>query len=637
MKLVSSADRLYKDSTSEIGEKYFISKDKVYLYLEKYDCELLVNGELIKGNIHDMERAVSELAELLRAKRDLMSPNNAKYDYKCCIYTNNMPRASMLFKLDRENSEFKFAKAGNHTKGQLFKAICRELPFVILNVSALACNRVSQIDAEGVYKIQKTIELNCDLSGQDSYKLGQTIGRNIEKMEGQVVRQQRKKDCKFYLPRLFSFKSMRRTQWDGQVVRNYNLLQCANMSGLLQFDPDEAFKVIKNVISFDIKTAYLSVMINQPIFPKDLTVIDIDPEESEFDYFGIPHKAAPYSVAFDLIERLDRFEDKNKWYYLAIDPCYHGDDPTVKFYLHMLKPFRRNFKKHPEVQLKYVNQDQVIGFLMWDRFFYEEYYSIFTELSFTELLFNLLLLCPDAKITLMYSKQECDYLPKDFRDAKMELYKQKELFPSESIEREIAKLYTELTYGKGLQLRNYQTDDEARKAITNETINIAQSLTCCSFTRYRLIHDWDKFHPLYMDSDSIKFEFGPETNSLVKISKRLDELTKENQEVNAAAGYPGSNLGSWNVDGVYNAMLFVGKKVYIGYKDDGTLDIATAGCNAEAAAEYFKEGTMELLYEIERTKKLVIPGGKKIHHILENNEYEYDEPQDFIYEPKSTP
>ena len=637
MKLVSSADRLYKDSTSEIGEKYFISKDKVYLYFDGYDCELLVNEELAKGNIHDMERAASELAELLRAKRELMSPANAKHDYKCCIYTNSMIRASKLFKLNKDNAEFSFAKAGSHTKGQLFKAVCRELPFVVLNVNALACNRVSQIEAEGVYKIQKTIELNCDLSGQDSYKLGQTIGRNIEKMEGQVVRQQRKKDGKFYLPRLFSFKAMRKTQWDGQVVRNYNLLQCANMSGLLQFDPDEAFKVIKNVISFDIKTAYLSVMINQPIFPKDLTVIDVDITSDEVDFFGVHHKKNPYSVIFELLERLDRFEDHDKWYYLAIDPCYDGDDPTVKYYLHMLKPFRRNFKRHPDVTLKYVHQDQVIGFLKWDRAFYDEYYSIFTELTFAELLYNLLLLCPDAKIILMYSKQESDYLPKDFRDAKMELYKKKELFPSESIERDIAKLYTELTYGKGLQLRNFQDDDEARKAITNETINIAQSLTCCSFTRYRLIHDWDQFHPLYMDSDSIKFEFSPETNSLIKISKRLDELTAENQRVNAAAGYPDSNLGSWNMDGVYMAMLFVGKKVYIGYKDDGTLDIATAGCNAEAAADYFKDGTMDLLYEIERSKKLVIPGGKKIHKILKNNEFEWDEPQDFIYEPKSTP
>lgn len=635
MNLVSSADRLYKDKTSEIGTKYYISKDRVYLYFDSYDCELLVNDELYQGNIHNMERFTSELAEALRAKRALMSARNREYDYKCCIYTNSMIRASMLFELNKDNAEFIFAKSGAHTKGQLFKAICKELPFVVLNVNALACNNIKRVHGEGVYKIKNTIDLNCAISGQEIYNLGQTIGRNIEKMEGRLVRETRKKDPDFYLPRLFSFKAMRRIQFEGQVVRNYNLLQCANMSGLLQFDPDNAFKIIKNVISVDIKTAYLSVMINQPIFPKDLTVIDIDPNEDIVDFFGVHTKNNPYHVAFDLLERLDRFEDNNKWYYLAIDPCYSGDDPTVEYYLHMLKPFRRNFKRHPDTVLKYVNQDQVIGFLQWDRAFYDEYYSIYTELTFAEMLYNLLLLCPDSKIVLMYSKEESDYLPKAFRDSKMELYKQKELQDPGSVEKDIAKLHTELTYGKGLQLRDFQDDDEARKAICNETINIAQSLSCCSFTRWRLIHDWQDFTPLYMDSDSVKFEFSPDTNNLVNIMYRLEELNAENKKVNSAAGYPQSNLGSWNVDGIYNHMLFIRKKVYIGYKDDGTIDLATSGCDTAAAAEYFKDGTLNLLEDIEKNKRLTIPGGKRKLIILPNNEYAREVPQDVTYEGKA--
>lgn len=632
MKLVPSADRLYRDKTSEIDDKYFISKDRVYLYFGSYDCELLVNGELFKGNIHDMERYIKELAAALEGKRAQMSVKNQQIDYKCYIYTNSMIRASMLCELNKDNSEFIFAKAGSHTKGQLFKAVCKEHPFIFLNVNALACNKVSAFKSEGVYKIKDTIELNCQISGQDVHHLGQTIGRNIEKMEGQLVRSARKKDPSFYLPRLFSFKSMNRTQWEGQVVRNYNLLQCANMSGLLQFDPDESFKVIQNVISFDIKTAYLSVMINQPIFPKDLTVIDIDPNKDIVDFCGNRTKNNPYHVAFDLLERLDRFEDKNKWYYLAIDPNYSGDDPTVSYYLHMLKPFRRNFKRHPDTKLKYVNQDQVIGFLQWDRAFYDEYYSIFTELTFAELIYNLLLLCPDAKIVLMYSKQPSDYLPKAFRDSKMELYYQKEAQEQGSVERDVAKLYTELTYGKGLQLRDYQTDDEARKAITNETINIAQSLTCCSFTRWRLVHDWDEFHPVYMDSDSIKFEFGPDTNNLAQLLRRHEELTAENQETNQAAGYPESNLGSWNVDGVYDYMMFLRKKVYIGYNSDGTIELATSGCDAEAARKYFEGATLKDLKKIEREQRLTIPNGKLKRVILPNNEFETIIPEDVTYE-----
>lgn len=632
IRLVSSANRLYKDKTSEIGEKYCISKDRVYLYFDTYDNELLINGELYKGNIHDIERTVAALAAALAEKRAQMSERNQKYDYKCCIYTNNMMRASMLLELDQDNSVFAFAKAGSHTKGQLFKIVCRERPFIFFNVNALACNKVHEFKSEGAYKIKDTIELNCKISGQEPHELGQTIGRNIEKMEGKLVRRERKKDPSFYLPRLFSHKSMTRTQFEGQVVRNYNLLQCANMSGLLQFDSDNSFKIIPSVISFDIKSAYLSVMINQSIFPKDLTVIDIDPHKDIVDWAGRHTKNNPYHVAFDLLERLDRFEEKNKWYYLAFDPCYEGDDPTVEYYLHMLKPFRRNFKRHPDTVLKYVHQDQVIGFLQWDRAFYDEYYSIFTELTFAELIYNLLLLCPDAKIVLMYSKSESDYLPKPFRDSKMELYYQKEEHESGTVERDVAKLYTELTYGKGLQLRDFQDDDEARKAICNETINIAQSLTCCSFTRWRLVHDWSDFQPIYMDSDSIKFEFGPETNNLAKLVERLDELTEENKAVNIAAGYPDSNLGSWNVDGVYDYMMFLRKKVYIGYNSDGTVNLAMSGCDAAAAAEYFKDGTLNLLRDIEREQRLTIPNGRRTIKVLTNNEYQREVTENVTYE-----
>ena len=60
MNLVSSADRLYKDKTSEIEEKYFISKDKVYLYISGYDCELLVNDEY-QTKIKDIHSVLKEL------------------------------------------------------------------------------------------------------------------------------------------------------------------------------------------------------------------------------------------------------------------------------------------------------------------------------------------------------------------------------------------------------------------------------------------------------------------------------------------------------------------------------------------------------------------------------------------------
>lgn len=637
MKLVSSSDRLYRDKTSEIGEKYTISRDEILLYFkpQKVDCEMLVNDELFTGNVHTIETLSIELEKAMEEKRELMSEQNKKLPYKTYIYTNNIIRASMAFKVTDENSELIYAKAGKHTKGQLFKVVMKNRPFILLYVQPLACNGIEDIQAEGVYKIKEVLKFNCEISGLKLHHLGQTIGRNVEKMEGTLVRDCRKKDPNFYLPRLFSFASMRKAQWEGQIVRNYNLLQCANMAGLLQLDPDETFKVIPSVISFDIKSAYMSVLINNPIFPGDLTVIDIDPHGERVNYRGKKIRSTPYSTAADIIKRLDRFEASKKWYYLAIDPDYHGDNPAVKLFLRALKPFRRNFSNHPDVELKYVNQNQMVCFLEWDRKFYDEYYSIYMELTFEELLYNLFLICPDAKITIMYSKSPSDYLPKPFRDSKMELYKIKEA-QTDPQKKNISKLHTELTYGKGLQLHDFQSDAEVMKAVCNETTNIAMSLTCCSYTRYRLIHDWQGFTPLYLDSDSIKFRFSPETNRLADLVERHEQLNEINQYETALAGYPESNLGSWNVDGIYTRMIFLKKKCYIGYKDDATTEVKLAGCDKAAYTEYFQNATLETLQQIEAEQKLVIPHGMKIPYVLPNNEFGDYEYKDVTYS-KSDP
>ena len=637
MNLVASANRLYKDKSSELEEKYHISRDIVYLYIDQYECELLVNDEKYTGNIHEMEARLTELQEALYEKQQAMSAKNRLIPYKCYIFTNNIIRVCKALQLNKDNSIMIHAKGGTHTKGQLFKAMAKHSPFIVLNIQSLACNRVNEIEAEGVDKIRVIVEFNCLISGQDIHHLGQTIGRNIEKMEGQTVRAARKDDPEFLLPRLFSYKTMRRAQWEGQIVRNYNLLQCANMAGLLQFDPDEAFKIKHNIISFDIKTAYMSTFINQPIFPYDITCIDIDPKKPHVDWGGIKTESTPYSVAHDICCKLERFEERRQWYYLAVDPNYSGDDPTVLYFLKLLKPFRRNFSRHPDTKLKYVNQDQVFGFLLWDRFFYDEYYSIYMELTFEELLYNVLLLCPDAHIVLMYTKQSMDYLPKVFRDEKMRLYSMKEDQAKDSILRDVVKLYTELTYGKGLQLRDFQADQEAQKAITNETINIAMSLTCCSYTRYRLIHDWEGFTPLYMDSDSVKFEFGPDKNNLLALMQRYEELAKENHYDTAEAGYPDSDLGQWHVDGVYDHMIFLQKKCYIGYKNDASIEVKLAGCDKKAAEAHFKKGTLDLLIEIAESERLTIYNGKKQCVILPNNEYQYYKCENVTYEKKRKP
>ena len=630
MKLVGSSDRLIKDKTSEIEEKYTISRDEIILYFSGFNCEMLVNGDVIKGDVHTIEQLSIEIEKLLNEKREQMSEINKKTPYKSYIFTNNIIRAAMAFRANENNSELVYAKSGKHTKGHILRIIMKDRPFILNNVQPLACNGIESIKAEGVYKIKEVLEFNCKIAGQDLHHLGQTIGRNIEKMEGVLVRKNRKEDPGFYFPRLFSVSNMKKTQWEGQLVRNYNLLQCANMAGLLQFDNRESFKIIPGVISFDIKSAYMSCMINLPIFPKDLTVIDIDPHEEVLTYAGTYRRSNAYTAAENIMKKIDYFEQRKKWYFLSIDPNYYGDNETIIQFLNDLRPFRRNFKLHPGIQLKYVNQDQVVCFLEYDKKFYDEFYSIYMEFNFEELLYTLFLMCPEAHVVLMYSREPSDYLPKPFRDEKMRLYHLKEE-QTDAQKKNISKLYTELTYGKGLQLHDFQNDQEVMRHVTLETINIAMSLTCCSYTRYRLIHDWAGFVPLYLDSDSVKFKLDPSVNRLAALVQRQDELNRINQCYNIAAGYPNSNLGSWNVDGLYNYLMIFKKKCYVGFCDDGSTEVKLAGCAKAAANDFFKNALLKDLQKIERAGAVTIPNGKQTPILLPNNEFSYYDYEDVIY------
>lgn len=630
MDLVSSANRMYKDKTSEIDEKYTISRDKIYLYFSEYNAEIFVNDEIKKGLVSEFPEIMAKIEDALKVKQEQMSESNRSTPYKADIFTNDIFRAAKLLRVSNQNSEYVFAKGGKHTKGLVMRIIMRDRPFIIINAQPLACNGINKVEGDGVLKIKKVLDFNCNLFHVDLHHLGQTIGRNVEKLEGQVVRQSRKENPEFYLPRLFSVNSMSKKQWDGQLVRNYNLLQCANMSGLLQFDSSQSFKLIPGVISFDIKTAYMSVMINQAIFPGDLTVVDIDPTAEKVDYTGRRYTSNPFDTTTNLLNQLDRLDKYNKWWYVCVDPNYSGDDPAVLYFLKMLKPFRRNFAGSA-TKLKYVNQDQVFGFLSWDKKFYDEYYKIYTELTFDEIFYNLLMCCPDAKIFLMYSKSPSRYLPKPFRDSKMELFRVKEQQTEQQL-KSISKLATELSYGKGLQLRDYQNDEEVFKAVCNETINIAMSLTCCAFTRYRLIHDWAGFTPIYFDSDSIKLQFSPTTNRLLDLAVRQEQLNSHNKKICAAAGYPDSNLGSWNIDGIYTYMMFFKKKCYVGYKDDGSTEVKLAGCDKAAYTKFFADATLDTLKNIEAAQELTIPdGGPKERVVTPDNGFEYFRTTDITY------
>ena len=79
MQLVNSADRLYKDKTSEIDEKYTISRDKIFLYFDGYNAEILVNDDIFKGQISDFTEIIVSSVSLISLLTSIENKFNGLY------------------------------------------------------------------------------------------------------------------------------------------------------------------------------------------------------------------------------------------------------------------------------------------------------------------------------------------------------------------------------------------------------------------------------------------------------------------------------------------------------------------------------------------------------------------------------
>lgn len=653
MQLKNVGRPMERNKRSEIDIPYSIARDEIYLYFEvgsaKYQA--LVNDEIYNGECCNFNKFEVELKEALYEKQLSRRGDNRNKSYRCIIYTNNIKRAMLLMYPE----EVVIEQENIARDGVIYRYVDKHCPIILKNISPLITDWDEVKEAEGVYKLKTVLEFVKDLTNKKSiHQVKCTVGSNIESMEGIFINGERRnnkylKENKFHFPRLFDKKQMNKAPY-GVLVRNYNLLQCANMAGLINLKKEDTYKVLDNVVSFDIKSAYLSTLLTECIFPKELKVIDID--KGKTNYLGEYIEYEPEEVVDNLFRRIDRWEKYNQWYYITIDPnlcdTYSEGSPNyeeAKYILDYLKYFRRGWSDKPDIELKYVNQTEVLCFTKWDIEFYKMTGQKACHTSLRDLLYNLLELCPNYNIVVMYSSCQMSYLPLKFRQEKYKLYKEKESYPKGKWQRDILKLFTELTYGKGLQLREFEDNNEVKQHIYRETVNIAMSITCCAFIRLRIIKDWYGFAQLYNDTDSAKFQFDLYTQSLSDIMVRFNELNESQVRKLKISGLVkdselnSCDLGKWIYEGIWDKVIFLQKKCYISYKKDNTHEVKLAGCERKAHKEFFKNKPISFLYQIQNDKRLEIPNGTKVRTVVSNEgfagQYEYHEYSNTIYEKDS--
>ena len=330
----------------------------------------------------------------------------------------------------------------------------------------------------------------------------------------------------------------------------YQVLQEASKAGVIMVDKNTQNKMINNVYSYDISSAYNSQFVRGDDFPIG-KVKKIDTSE------------------------LLRLYNEDKWFLL--------------------------------VMISEVPIDNVPDWLTA----YEQngmYYYIIGNYDYKCLKLmgaNLSRISKDWKKHKLFTCEETGRLNEAVRMELNNLYKQRQYLKSiGSKEEKIYKQIAEVLYGKGIQKRTFNGNSEIATSYKqpNKYICAQISYHALQRTRYEIISMLDRLNWSYVacDTDSIKTQ-NPAAPQLFE--ERNREILAENQ----AAGID-SKIGLWKAEGLYPNFIQYGKKVYA-YEQDGKIECKFAGCPISAWKNYFKAMSKEEGLNKLQDPSLVIPKG----------------------------
>lgn len=264
-------------------------------------------------------------------------------------------------------------------------------------------------------------------------------------------------------------------------------------------------KVVDNVESYDLSSAYSSVMVNDDKFP---------------------------------IGKIKKTNDKN----LIIKRFNNKEWVKVVFYGNI-----------PEYEKYYDEKVDMTAF---------EYYDILLELNMGNNIFDM---CDD-KTEYLYT-DNTGYLNNHFRNQIVKVYSEKAELSKDDPKRILVKQELEAVYGKGIQWNDFKTDDDVKKFYRGRGDNYIQpqmSNHCSAAIRYYLataVNHLDD-EVVYWDTDGIKVK------SSDFINEYFDRLNEKIMEKNAIAGYPDCQIGTWHHEATCKKICLIRPKIYVYVDND---------------------------------------------------------------------
>ena len=305
-------------------------------------------------------------------------------------------------------------------------------------------------------------------------------------------------------------------------METYNDMMAGVKSGVLS---DYTAKYFENVIRYDIKSAYASIMVTDNKFPVGkLKKIN----------------CGDYQYKITVIQRCMR---KEEWVKVVIDG--------------KMESFNRWYdKKYDKTALEFYNLKtlDLIGIL-------DEFYSKLQGREFT-----------------VYTSNKTDYLNELVRDRIIERYDLKESLPKNSVRRYLVKTQIEVLCGKGIQDHSFDNIKDVQnhyrgKGHGSNYMCPEMSMHCIAAIEYELYNAIANCDTKYFDTDGVSVDYNDETKRY--FDKRNQEIRKRNLE----AGYD-TSIGVWDCEGKVDRMLVFTPKIYI-YESNGNIIFKAAGVDKE--------------------------------------------------------
>ena len=282
-------------------------------------------------------------------------------------------------------------------------------------------------------------------------------------------------------------------------------------------------KYIEDVLMYDIRSAYQSVLINDDKFPIGKIV--------KIDCKNVDYK----------IMKIRKYLSTGTWFKVVFDGKFDG--------------FSRYYDtKTGKTGLEYYN---------------------FRTIELTHGIEYVIDSLRDKDFRVYYSKEN-GYINDLVRDKIIELYNRKQNLPKDSFDRYITKTEGESIYGKGIQFYDFKTLGDIQdhyKGRGENYLTPEMSLHCTAKIEYEMAKAVKNTDSEYFDTDGIKVK---NTRSAVDYFNAENEIILQR---NRDAGYD-TDIGTWKFEGKADRMLIFSPKIYI-YECNGDITFKAAGVDAD--------------------------------------------------------